>query len=259
MALISGAASRKAKADPAHALAQRQRAVAASVEPARALDADGPFTRGPRVVLGDTSAHDPDAIHGGVSGYLRSRTKRSLDIVLATAALAFLLPLLGFVWLAVRLTSQGPGVFWSDRIGRHGVEFSMPKFRTMKAGTPTVQRERLAASDATYTPIGPFLRWSSIDELPQLFCVLAGTMSLVGPRPLIASDEGTKARRRLGIVFDARPGVTGFAQVSGRNALAPDDKAALDGEYCRTCTLAMDLRILRQTVGVILRKQGFMR
>ena len=182
--------------------------------------------------------------------------KRAFDILLVLAAgLALALPVL-FVGLAVRLTSPGPVLYWSDRVGRHNKIFKMPKFRTMRLGTPAVATHLLANPDAFLTPIGSFLRQSSLDELPQLWSILVGEMSFVGPRPALFNQHDLVALRAQYGVDALMPGLTGWAQVNGRDELPIPDKVKLDVEYLQRQSLVLDLRILWMTFVKVLRRDG---
>lgn len=181
--------------------------------------------------------------------------KRAVDIVLAGTALVFLSPLLLTVWALVRGTSDGPGLFWSERVGRDGVLFRMPKFRTMRGDAPVQRREDIADVRRFDTPIGHFLRVSSIDELPQLWCVLKGDMSLVGPRPVLPSDRTAVERQRLGCPLRVRPGITGLAQIRGRNRVSPRNKARYDALYARSHNVWMDVAIMARTALYVLGKR----
>lgn len=182
--------------------------------------------------------------------------KRLFDLLLALAVgTALALPLLGIAIL-VRLTSPGPALYWSERIGRHNRRFMMPKFRTMRVGTPAVATHLLSDPAAHLTPIGGWLRRSSLDELPQLWSILVGDMSLVGPRPaLFNQDDLIELRTRCGV--DALiPGLTGWAQVNGRDELPIPDKVRLDAEYLRRRSFWFDLRILWLTLVKAWRGEG---
>jgi len=173
--------------------------------------------------------------------------KRTFDIVVALAGLAVGWPVLLVLALAVRLTSPGPAIHWSRRIGRGNREFPMPKFRSMRTDTPDVATHLLEDPQRWITPIGRFLRKSSLDELPQLWSVLVGDMSLVGPRPaLFNQDDLVELRTRAG-VERLRPGVTGWAQVNGRDELPIPEKVRLDAEYLARQSLAFDLAIIAAT------------
>lgn len=182
--------------------------------------------------------------------------KRLFDLTLALfAGLVLLVPIL-FVALAVRLTSRGPALYWSDRVGRHNRIFRMPKFRTMRVDTPAVATHLLKEPGKYLTPIGPFLRKSSLDELPQLWSILRGDMSFVGPRPaLFNQDDLVALRTQLG-VHELVPGLTGWAQVNGRDELPIPQKVALDAEYIKKQSLGFDLRILFMTLAKVLRRDG---
>ena len=182
--------------------------------------------------------------------------KRLFDLLLALgAALVLALPV-GLVALAVRLTSPGPALYWSDRVGRGNAIFRMPKFRSMRVGTPAVATHLLTNASAHLTPIGGFLRKSSLDELPQLWSILVGDMSFVGPRPALFNQHDLIALRTERGVDQLTPGLTGWAQVNGRDELPIPAKVALDAEYLRRRSLAFDLRILWMTFVKVLRRDG---
>jgi O-antigen biosynthesis protein WbqP len=182
--------------------------------------------------------------------------KRLFDLVLAlTAGLVLLVPVV-LVALAVRLTSQGPALYWSDRVGRHNRIFRMPKFRSMRTDTPAVATHLLTDPSRYLTPIGPFLRKSSLDELPQLWSILKGDMSFVGPRPALFNQDDLIALRTEQGVHDLVPGLTGWAQVNGRDELPIPQKVALDAEYLRRQSLWLDVRILWMTFVKVLRRDG---
>jgi O-antigen biosynthesis protein WbqP len=178
--------------------------------------------------------------------------KRLLDFFISLAALLTLFPFLVFVGVLVRLTSSGPSLFWSERVGRHGQTFLMPKFRSMRVGSVLQAREACNELSLQMTPIGSLLRKLSIDELPQLWCVLRGDMSLVGPRPLLSEDPTTKLRLEFyGETFAARPGITGLAQINGRNRVPGARKARYDAYYAANCSLGLDLKILFRTMLIL--------
>jgi O-antigen biosynthesis protein WbqP len=158
--------------------------------------------------------------------------------------------------LAVRLTSPGPALYWSDRVGRGNQIFRMPKFRSMQVGTPAVATNLLTNATSHLTPIGGFLRKSSLDELPQLWSILVGDMSFVGPRPALFNQHDLIELRTAQGVHDLTPGLTGWAQVNGRDELPIPDKVALDAEYLRRQSLGFDLRILWLTFVKVLRGDG---
>jgi O-antigen biosynthesis protein WbqP len=170
--------------------------------------------------------------------------KRAIDVVGALAGLLLFSPVLFYLLVAIRLESPGPALHWSRRIGRDNVVFRMPKFRTMRLGAPDVATHLLGDPDAWITPLGRFLRRTSLDELPQLWSVLTGDMSLVGPRPALFNQDDLVALRTAGGVHRLRPGLTGWAQVNGRDELPIPEKVRLDVEYSERRSLAFDLRIL---------------
>ena len=182
--------------------------------------------------------------------------KRLFDLALGLcAALVLALPIL-LVALLVRLTSPGPALYWSDRVGKGNRIFRMPKFRSMRVGTPAVATHLLEDPKVYLTPIGSFLRKSSLDELPQLWCILKGDMSFIGPRPaLFNQDDLVALRTRFG-VHELVPGLTGWAQVNGRDELPIPDKVKLDVEYLQRQSLWFDISILWLTFVKVLRRDG---
>jgi O-antigen biosynthesis protein WbqP len=182
--------------------------------------------------------------------------KRLFDLTLAVLLSGMLaIPIL-IVAVLVRLTSPGPALYWSDRVGRHNQIFRMPKFRSMRMGTPAVATHLLANPAAHLTPIGPFLRKSSLDELPQLWSILVGDMSFVGPRPALFNQDDLIALRTAQGVHELVPGLTGWAQINGRDELPIPEKVALDAEYLRRRSLWFDVRILWLTAAKVLRRDG---
>jgi O-antigen biosynthesis protein WbqP len=182
--------------------------------------------------------------------------KRLFDLALALlAGLVLLLPMI-IVSLLVRFTSSGPILYWSNRVGKRNVLFKMPKFRTMQVGTPAVATHLLADPDVYLTPVGSFLRKSSLDELPQIWSILAGDMSFVGPRPaLFNQDDLIELRTRCG-VDQLLPGLTGWAQVNGRDELPIPEKVKLDQEYLQKASIVFDLHILCLTFNKVLKRDG---
>ncbi|HDK46196.1 MAG TPA: sugar transferase, partial [Actinobacteria bacterium] len=193
--------------------------------------------------------------------------KRTLDIVIGTALLLVLLPAMGAVVIAVKLNSRGPVFFHQTRVGLNGKQFAMLKFRTMQHNADETvhlehleqlrdqpQRNRLKMdNDPRVTPIGRLLRKGSLDELPNLWNVIRGEMSLVGPRPLVPAESellGDPTRRIV------KPGITGLAQVHGRDAISPEQRNRYDTEYVRSRTLLLDLKILAATIPAIIRDPG---
>jgi len=182
--------------------------------------------------------------------------KRMLDLVLALVALLLLALPLVLLAVLVRLGSPGPALYWSDRVGRHNRIFRMPKFRTMRLGAPAVATHLLSDPQAWLTPIGPFLRRTSLDELPQLWSILKGDMSFVGPRPALFNQQDLIELRTRHGVHELTPGLTGWAQINGRDELPIPDKVRLDVEYLQRRSLAFDLQILWQTMFRVLRREG---
>jgi O-antigen biosynthesis protein WbqP len=182
--------------------------------------------------------------------------KRVVDLVLATLLLAVLLPLIVLTAVLVKLTSRGPVLYWSERVGRDNTRFRMPKFRTMKTGTPVVPTHLLVNAAAFLTPIGSFLRRSSLDELPQLWSILVGHMSFVGPRPALFNQDDLVALRTRAGVHRLVPGLTGWAQVNGRDGLSIAEKVKLDIEYLERQSVLFDLRVLWLTVIRVLQSEG---
>ena len=179
--------------------------------------------------------------------------KRSFDFVVATCCgLLFLVPLL-FVALAVRTTSKGPVLYWSDRVGRNNNTIRMPKFRTMRIGTPAIATHLLNNPDTYLTPIGSFLRKSSLDELPQLWSILTSDMSFVGPRPALFNQHDLIGLRTQYNVHALTPGLTGWAQINGRDELPIAAKVALDVEYLQRASFFFDLKILAGTAIKVIR------
>jgi O-antigen biosynthesis protein WbqP len=179
--------------------------------------------------------------------------KRTFDIVLAMiATLVLALPIV-VVAILVRLTSPGPALYWSNRIGADNRIFRMPKFRTMRVGTPVVATHLLTDAAAHLTPIGSLLRRTSLDELPQLWSILVGDMSFVGPRPALFNQDDLVQLRTAEGVHHMRPGLTGWAQVNGRDELAIPEKVRFDTEYARRQSFLFDLQILVLTVMRVVR------
>lgn len=182
--------------------------------------------------------------------------KRLLDMAAALGGLVALSPLLLALAVAVRLESPGPSLHWSRRVGRGNRIFLMPKFRSMRVGAPNVATHLLDDPAQWVTPLGRFMRRTSLDELPQLASVLIGHMSLVGPRPALFNQDDLIALRTASGVDRLRPGLTGWAQIHGRDDLPIADKASLDGHYLKTMSLRLDLLILWRTAGALLSRRG---
>ena len=182
--------------------------------------------------------------------------KRLFDLFTAVQALIVFLVPAGLVALAVLLTSKGPIIYWSDRVGRYNKIFKMPKFRTMQIGTPTVATHLMVDNEQFLTRVGSFLRKSSLDELPQLWSIIAGDMSFVGPRPaLFNQDDLIKLRTEKG-VHNLIPGLTGWAQINGRDELPVPDKVELDIEYMERQSFWFDIYILWSTFLKVVSRDG---
>jgi O-antigen biosynthesis protein WbqP len=182
--------------------------------------------------------------------------KRLFDLSLALfSALFLILPFL-VVWLMVRVTSTGPALYLSDRVGRNNIIFKMPKFRSMRVDTPAVATHLLANPDQFLTPIGSFLRKSSLDELPQLLSIIKGDMSFVGPRPALFNQDDLIQLRTQNGVDKLLPGLTGWAQINGRDELPIPDKVALDVAYLQRQSFWFDLKIIVLTFVKVLSRDG---
>lgn len=182
--------------------------------------------------------------------------KRIFDFLLALiAAILLIIPFL-LVALAIRLSSHGPVLYWSSRIGRNNRIFQMPKFRSMRIDTPAVATHLLSNPNQWLTPIGSFLRKSSLDELPQLWSIIKGDMSFVGPRPALFNQDDLIALRTEAGVHELLPGLTGWAQVNGRDELPIPEKVKLDAEYMQRQSFWFDLKILWMTAQMVLSKAG---
>ncbi|MGA3070945.1 MAG: sugar transferase [Terracidiphilus sp.] len=182
--------------------------------------------------------------------------KRLFDIVSCSLLLILLAVPMALIAVVVKLTSKGPVLYWSNRVGRWNRIFRMPKFRSMRTDAPQVATHLFRDPGAYLTPIGGFLRRSSLDELPQLFSVLRGELSLVGPRPALFNQDDLIALRTESGVHGLLPGVTGWAQVNGRDELPIPEKVRLDCEYLRSRSFWFDLRILAMTVLKVVRREG---
>lgn len=182
--------------------------------------------------------------------------KKIFDFLLACVALCILLLPITIVAILVKLTSTGPVVYWSDRVGRNNRIFRMPKFRTMRVGTPAVATHLLPDPKSVLTPIGSFLRKSSLDELPQLWSILCGDMSFVGPRPALFNQQDLIALRTQYGVEKISPGLTGWAQINGRDELPIPDKVKLDVEYLQKRSFILDLKIIFLTFIKVIRKDN---
>jgi O-antigen biosynthesis protein WbqP len=183
-------------------------------------------------------------------------TKRAFDLIVAVILSVLFFPLLMVIALFIKITSRGPVVYWSDRVGKNNVIFRMPKFRTMRVGTPQLPTHLLANAGGYLTHVGSFLRRTSLDELPQLLSILKGDLSFVGPRPaLFNQDDLISLRTERGILVLV-PGLTGWAQVNGRDELPIPVKVQFDYEYLQRRSLAFDLQIIFITVIKVMRSEG---
>jgi len=182
--------------------------------------------------------------------------KRAFDILISLILLLlFALPML-VIALAIRLTSKGPAIHWSKRVGKNNIIFEMPKFRTMRVGAPDIATHLMKNSEYYLTALGKFLRKTSLDELPQLWSVLKGEMSMVGPRPALHNQDDLIALRTRKNVHELTPGITGWAQINGRDELSIPDKVALDEHYLHNQSFPLDMVILWRTVFKVAKKEG---
>jgi O-antigen biosynthesis protein WbqP len=182
--------------------------------------------------------------------------KRFVDLTLIFVTMLLLaLPII-MVSVLVKLTSKGPIIYWSDRVGKDNIIFKMPKFRSMKINTPAVATHLLSDPKSVLTPVGDFLRKSSLDELPQLWSILKGHMSFVGPRPALFNQDDLIDLRTSKGVHKLVPGLTGWAQINGRDELPIPKKVALDVEYLRHQSLWIDFKIMWLTFIKVIKKDG---
>lgn len=182
--------------------------------------------------------------------------KRIFDLLLGVIAAFFLLIPFVFIAILVKVTSPGPVLYWSDRVGRYNKIFKMPKFRTMRVGTPAVATHLLSDPAVYLTPIGSFLRKSSLDELPQLWSIIRGDMSFVGPRPALFNQDDLIALRTEKGIDVLVPGLTGWAQVNGRDELPIPQKVDLDEEYLQSRGFWFDLKVLWMTFLKVIHRDG---
>lgn len=182
--------------------------------------------------------------------------KRLFDLTVSLSAVLILMIPIALVAIIVKLTSTGPVLYWSNRVGKNNVIFKMPKFRTMQVGTPAVATHLLANPSSFLTPIGGFLRKSSLDELPQLWNIIKGDMSLVGPRPALFNQDDLIALRTESGVHKLLPGLTGWAQINGRDELPIPEKVKLDVEYMQKQSLLFDFVILWRTFIKVIARDG---
>jgi len=182
--------------------------------------------------------------------------KHFFDLILGVVVFALLAAPMLLIVIIVRLTSKGSALYWSDRVGKNNKMFKMPKFRSMLIDTPAVATHLLDNPDSYLSPIGGFLRRTSLDELPQLFSVLKGNMSFVGPRPALFNQEDLITLRKEKDVDKLLPGITGWAQVNGRDELSIPDKVALDVEYLNRQSFWFDIKILWMTFLRVISRDG---
>ena len=182
--------------------------------------------------------------------------KRIFDLLLGIAIFALFAAPMMLIVIAVFLTSKGSALYWSDRVGKNNEIFKMPKFRSMLINTPDVATHLLNTPDSYLSPIGTFLRRSSLDEFPQLFSVLKGDMSFIGPRPALHNQDDLIALRTKKGVDKLLPGITGWAQVNGRDKLSIPDKVALDEEYLNRQSFWFDMKILWMTFLKVMKSDG---
>lgn len=182
--------------------------------------------------------------------------KRLFDLTLALMLSVLLALPIALIALAIRLTSAGPAVYWSNRVGRDNKIFRMPKFRSMRTDTPAVATHLLQNPEQYITPVGKFLRKTSLDELPQLWSILVGDMSFVGPRPALYNQDDLIAMRTERGVHTLVPGLTGWAQINGRDELPIPQKVEFDAQYLQRRSFWFDLRIMALTAWRVLRRSG---
>ena len=182
--------------------------------------------------------------------------KRLIDIILALIAIVLSIIPMVLIAFLIRLDTKGPAIYWSTRVGRCCTPFKMPKFRTMNLNAPLVPSDKLKDPNSHITPVGRVLRRTSMDELPQLFSVLVGSMSLVGPRPIIPNQAELVAKRAKVGVYTLRPGITGWAQINGRDYLTEAEKLRLDAEYVERSNIFFDLYIMWRTVFYVVRSKA---
>ena len=188
-----------------------------------------------------------------IKGYL---LKRIFDLLMGVSLLVLLLIPMLLIVVIVKATSEGPVLYWSDRIGKRNANFRMPKFRTMRLDTPEIATHLMIDPDSYLSPIGSFFRRTSLDELPQLFSILKGDMSFVGPRPALFNQDDLVGLRTEKGVNQLIPGLTGWAQVNGRDKLPISEKVRLDVEYMEGQSFCFDMKILWMTFLKVVRRVG---
>lgn len=182
--------------------------------------------------------------------------KRLFDITVSIILLFFMFIPIVIITIMIKATSKGPVLYWSDRIGKDNVVFRMPKFRTMIVGTPPVATHLLKNEERYITPIGMYLRKFSLDEIPQLFCILKGSMSFVGPRPALYNQNDLIELRTERGIQELVPGLSGYAQINGRDEISIRQKVELDFEYKKKRSFVFDMRILLKTIANVARSKG---
>jgi len=182
--------------------------------------------------------------------------KRLFDLIMATIIIVILILPMIIIILSIRLTSKGPAFYWSDRVGLDNKIYKMPKFRTMKIDTPEIATHLMTHPDKFFSPIGRFLRRASLDELPQLFSIFKGDMSFVGPRPALYNQEDLIALRSENDIDKLMPGLTGWAQVNGRDELSISEKVLFEIEYMEKKSFLFDLKILSLTFLKVVKGKG---
>ena len=185
-----------------------------------------------------------------------SCTKRSFDVVAALLILLVFMPALILLAVLIRATSKGPALYWSSRVGKENRIFKMPKFRSMRIDAPQLPTHLLSNPELYLTPVGSFLRQTSLDEFPQLFSILTGHMSFVGPRPALYSQSDLVTLRTERGIHLLVPGLTGWAQVNGRDELSMSAKVDFDYEYLQRQSLKFDLEIIGSTVAKVLQRKN---
>ena len=182
--------------------------------------------------------------------------KRTVDIVVSALALVLGFPFLAIVAFLVRWSSPGPALFWSVRYGKYNIPFRMPKFRTMHVDAPEVPTVALESPEFYLTSIGSFLRKTSLDELPQMWSVLVGHMSLIGPRPVICAETELAEMRADAGIDQLTPGLTGWAQINGRDCVTIEEKVRLDKHYLENRSIQLDHQIIVETISRVLSREG---
>lgn len=180
--------------------------------------------------------------------------KRCLDTCVIFLTLPLVVVISILIAVAIKLDSKGPVIYWSQRIGQNNVPFMMPKFRSMQINAPIVAAEKFTDAEHYISRVGKFLRKTSMDEIPQLWCVLKGQMSLVGPRPLLPIETDVLELRTKAGVDKLLPGISGWAQINGRTCITPQEKARLDIEYMHKRSLRFDLKIMFLTLYKVIKQ-----